>query len=128
MSEPRTLAEFFSSYDFLDRGVDAVSEDNNEVTFVFSLMHVDDPARNDETKEYLLKAVFRADDVATTQGTLPFGAQGVGGEILDFELLPDQARIGISWIEYATGLEDWTDVLFRSGPVACEETVIDAAS
>lgn len=120
------LAEFLQTYDLDDKGVNAITRDEEgRVRFVFELFHCDDPARNDEAKEYRLTAIFRAQDVVVHEGELWREERAWLGTVLDLRASPAAARIGIEWRNLANKDYSWTSLSLLDGPVWVEEAVTD---
>lgn len=120
------LEEFLHAYDLDDKGVDAITRDEEGcVRFVFELFHCDDPARNDEAKEYRLTALFRPQDVDVHDGELRHEEGAWLGTVLDLQASPAAVRIGIEWRSLAGNDHSWTGLSLLDGPVWVEETVSD---
>lgn len=121
-----SLQDFIATYDLFDRGVRQIAPDEaGRVRIAFEMFHVDDPARNDETKQYRLTVLFRPEDVTLAEGELRHEGPGWLGTVLDFEAEGDLQRLGIEWRHVGDDDYSWTALLLRGGPVAVNEVVTD---
>lgn len=91
------------------------------------MFHCDDPARDDETKEYLLTAIFRSGDFRLLKGTLPEAFSDTDGDVLDVGFEEGRLRLGISWRTYPATETDWTEIEVAAAVVQVDEEIRDIA-
>ena len=126
MIENMNINDFVRTSDLYDKGVVSARQiEGGNIEIIFDLFHCDDPERDDETKRYLLKAIFSNSAVDIHEGDLFRSGERISGQILKLDFENSTIFMGIEWIDYSTRLETWCELAISEPPLSLEETLIE---